>query len=468
MTLLDKLKWTLPELFARLGISLAELIAKLGLSAVQLLLEMFGAHWLADYLGVAGKIMGYIDDCLNAETFGIWGKVTSWADVTIGMVLDAAGVSDAVALLEQLGVTPLKVLEHIGLDPWEALLQMGYGMAVIIANILGKEIGDPFHIGAADEVPQRGVEIGQALGQKLDISGGRGGFVYPILLPYGIMALCEVWTGDLRDRIVAALGASGSQYTFTQGPDISGKSLSGSGLFQIVNNYPVLDGAQTVFSARGDQFADADYWANKGAMLTRIDVGLGIIDLFSTHLYWGGGLIDAWGLSDEERANLRRAQIDELAGFISQYHPADSPNIAILIGDFNIAGDFASQDITEYSGLRDRLEAIGLRDEWAVQRGGGRFGAAVDPAGYTDSARDEICKVPATADQSFCDDPLDPATVAGVKRRFDYFWVERPRAEHAFNLDVTRVRRRPFRRPDGQNYMSDHLGIDATLIFSPR
>ena len=54
----------------------------------------------------------------------------------------------------------------------------------------------------------------------------------------------------------------------------------------------------------GDQFGDADDWAHKGVLLTRINVGYGVIDLFSTHTYWGGsGILKSRTPSDAQRAN---------------------------------------------------------------------------------------------------------------------------------------------------------------------
>ena len=74
----------------------------------------------------------------------------------------------------------------------------------------------------------------------------------------------------------------------------------------------------------------------------------------------------------------------------------------------------------------------------------------------------------------FCND-LQPAD----RGRIDYIFVERPRAEHSFNLDLARVRRRTFGRSDvrvaaqpeendREYYLSDHLGLDTVLIASAR
>jgi hypothetical protein len=51
----------------------------------------------------------------------------------------------------------------------------------------------------------------------------------------------------------------------------------------------------------------------------------------------------------------------------------------------------------------------------------------------------------------------------------DYIFIERPSRDHSFNLDISRLRRRLFPRDqptEGQYFLSDHLGLDVTLVAS--
>jgi hypothetical protein len=339
---------------------------------------------------------------------------------------------------------------------------MGFTAAQIIGAIIGEEVPDVAAIGSADDVPERGFEIGMTLGEVRDITRGRGGLVPRIELPYSIMALCEVWTEDSNQRLMSMLVNTGRPYALYTGPGKTSKSLGGSGLVQIIGGFEVLSTEEVGYGSRGDQFGDADYWAHKGVLLTRINVGYGVIDLFSTHTYWGGsGILKSRTPSDSQRANTRREELVELKDFFNQHHLPDSPHIAIVVGDFNINahGD-------EYPFFNDLMSQLGMRDQWAYQSA--VISGQTPPAGYygyTDSADATIAPLDDTG--AFCVDSAGEQAVDG-KKRFDYIWVELPRANHGFHLDVTRVRRRPFLRPNPPGgSMSDHLGLDCTLIFSP-
>src|SRR5689334_14407053 len=92
---------------------------------------------------------------------------------------------------------------------------------------------------------------------------------------------------------------------------------------------------------------DTDRWAAKGIQLTRIDMGVGIIDLYSTHLYSGGDPIpvigDALkatlgGVTDDSRAKVQGAQIVQLCEFIAGTR--DETHLVVVAGDFNVPGRF--------------------------------------------------------------------------------------------------------------------------------
>ena len=63
-----------------------------------------------------------------------------------------------------------------------------------------------------------------------------------------------------------------------------------------------------------------------------------------------------------------------------------------------------------------------------------------------------------------------PPPVSGVGR-YDFTFVERPTPSHRYNLEVSRVLRRPFPRQtatEGEAFLSDHLGLELMLIASLR
>ena len=78
----------------------------------------------------------------------------------------------------------------------------------------------------------------------------------------------------------------------------------------------------------------------------------------------------------------------------------------------------------------------------------------------------------------YCDDYASDGD--DDKARIDYVFVADPVASHSFYLDVSRVRRRPFPRPgrdtdvfyenhedeEGPNFLSDHLGLELTVVAS--
>jgi hypothetical protein len=71
----------------------------------------------------------------------------------------------------------------------------------------------------------------------------------------------------------------------------------------------------------------------------------------------------------------------------------------------------------------------------------------------------------------YCDDRQAlPRRPRGVGR-FDFLFIAHPSREHDYRVEVSRVRRRPFRRTaptDGEAVLSDHLGLDAALYLTRR
>jgi len=302
---------------------------------------------------------------------------------------------------------------------------------------------------------------------------------------YGLLALCEVWQDDLRDLVLHGWPS----YWIAEGPRASGDSLDkNSGLIAISVNHPITYQASYAFREKGDRTRDADAWSTKGVLLTRIDLGFGCIDLYSTHLFAGGGLIG--NPSVEEIACIQRKQLNEFISFYQMTHNAALQNVAIVTGDFNVNGR-TGQDCFLFDALSI---ACNVEDVWRIQWGDvatGGYSSTGNYGGYTntDHEHDDGAEIslrmpqagpPDPRDARFCLEPTPhtiPVSIGGnivaiekLEKRIDYIFVERPTPYHTFNLDVTRIRRRSFRRAassEGMEYLSDHLGLDVTLIASP-
>jgi hypothetical protein len=249
---------------------------------------------------------------------------------------------------------------------------------------------------------------------------------------------------------------------------------------------------------------DVDRLANKGVQHTVIILPGGEgIDLYTTHLSSGGDGIGKWGSviglsppTPEEKAATRRAQIGELCQFIHDTH--DASRVAIVVGDFNIDAydDGRGGQRVESAEYQNLVTAFGqvprqnglpptkLYDLWAVPLGTGsnqsvvnggtnRSGEDSDPPIEHDYSRvcgngalvSSVDRFVSGADM-FCRE--DSYQSGGS--RIDFIFVEVPQPQHTMNLDVSRIRRRQFKRvnPGQTAYLSDHLGLELTLYTSRR
>jgi hypothetical protein len=202
-------------------------------------------------------------------------------------------------------------------------------------------------------------------------------------------------------------------------------------------------------------------------MLTLLDAGAGMtVEIYSTHLYNGGDIIPSKGfasvfgvvdVTDDEKLSIRAEQLAEFTQFFNLTH--DIHNVALFVGDLNLSAlDPASHDV-----LTNSLASVGLKDAWPAKVTKPDGSAA---EGFTNGDPNSVCNSP-TGDL-FCVD--DNSTVAGGSR-IDYIFVTEPTSEQFYNLDLTRIRRRSFPRANptkGQFFLSDHLGLDMTLIVSPK
>ena len=292
---------------------------------------------------------------------------------------------------------------------------------------------------------------------------------------YDLAALSEVFTPFTRQQMLRALEASGRPHDHAAGPPRDpGVGRLDSGLFNLClgSGRRLVRATWSPFKSQGDPLRDGDAWATKGVLLVEVDLGPGTLELYSTHLVSGNDLLAsrrrvlrlAWPrLSPPQLLALRLSQVDDLLAFYRARH--DPRNVAMVVGDFNLS----AQDPPCLEALVGRMAAENLRDVWPhpgrrrppprgdthATGGGGRSSrlewlGPTDPRGYLDD------RLPSPR-------PVD---------RIDYIFVEDPAAQHTFNLDLTRIRRRVFarkpRKPGGERFLSDHVGLETTLIASNR
>src|SRR5437868_11447688 len=109
-------------------------------------------------------------------------------------------------------------------------------------------------------------------------------------------------------------------------------------------------------------------------MLTEILTAFGVVEVFSTHLMFGGGfdrtaedLVNAatpfeGHISEStpsERFDIQKKQLNELVEFYKCKHHKE--NVAIICGDFNIDGS----NLDHFGVVKSQLATIGMNDAWA-------------------------------------------------------------------------------------------------------
>jgi hypothetical protein len=356
--------------------------------------------------------------------------------------------------------------------------------------------GFPFTINfsAKPDIPERAFEIGREA------------------VNYDIFSLVEVWDDSSKNKVLA-FGDERLKNTpnlkLYQGSCFTGPGLPvagswkqfGSGLLVVAPQLSASDGGTSVYEPDGvnrkmaggcdfGALVDTDRFANKGVQLTVIDLVMGKLDLYSTHLYSGGDGLNLPGMlgkpTDEEKDKIKVAQVWRLVDFISSTH--DPSHVAMIAGDFNIAANKAI-----YTTFANALSQVMCRDFkpttfddlWvnpayddilSTLKDQGRTNRD-DPSDHGDGHTDfsNVCAfkapgstvTPGNGQDFYCDDSRPDTGTAG--ERIDYIFLERPRFSHEFMLDVSRIRRRAFKRvqPGTVAYLSDHLGLEVTLLPSP-
>lgn len=315
---------------------------------------------------------------------------------------------------------------------------------------------------------------------------------------YDLACLYEIMEHEQKSWILEAWGDTPPAYAFD-------RRLSS--LLTISQRFPIERQAYKPFDTKGKSYnidvgvtsfrvsLDADFYAEKGVLLTEVQTPYGSIEIYSTHLMFGGGLGEAaqdilnvipgahmTPSNADERLQIELQQIDELIAFYNEKH-VDSRNVALVCGDFNID----ASNPTKYEQIRRRFAAIAMRDAWAEwpfqnerqgpfqnERQGGQTARNDDGDESPKENNFENVCVPLMGSfgDLYCDDTKKTTSSSDYVGRFDLLFVQDPIPEHACNLDIARVRRRGFQRPNATNnqqgFLSDHLGLDTTLFVSQK
>lgn len=429
-------------------------------------------------------------------------------------------IADETADFRDLAETPTRLRELVTLHRWRPnderslrdLANRHFGPSSTTSKSLWYNtwLLDPVGLfGEKPEVNPRAREIGRAIDDS----------------EYDIVALGEVFRRKQLTRITPEItGVSpenlrrGPLKSEIRRPVPSGirrlawrRRITSSGLVTVATSPRIVHSETVVFSNRGSALLDADAWSAKGVLMVELDLGVGNVDLYSTHFFAGGGIpggarviVARWGTgviesTRADKADVKRSEIHDLVEFIGRTHTPE--NVAVVVGDFNINANFAMNprlsaaerevDRDLHQDFIDAMSSIELmdgsvsefRDAW-LSRGRGTGGTSFDK----EDRNDTVCVFDTSNPPFFCDD-----TFPTDNGRIDYMFVEEPRDSHSLNLDVSRVRRRPFWREFGipgsfwffpfeglpfpldwllspiqrrPIYMSDHLGLEVELLAS--
>lgn len=316
---------------------------------------------------------------------------------------------------------------------------------------------------AAPAVADRSAAIGRALRGRFDIA-----------------ALSEAFEPPDRARLVDAWGtgrlatAAGPPRSLRHGP----LGFASSGLFTIVDGHRLVRSQTHRYATRGSYLHDADALANKGVLMVEVEVlpGAGHLEVYSTHLIYGTGLVGGRVAHDSVRRHrLRMAQLDELVAFVQRVHRPG--NVIAIVGDMNVpaySADYPDGPTAQHDDLMARLAPLGMRDLW-LELGvgvGDTCGIATDAfADQTDpELADALADRPGDpADPTAHAVPAIPAEMAAERYRIDYLLLQEERDEHTLRLQAERPRRFAFPRPasaparERLPRLSDHLAVTVAL-----
>ena len=316
---------------------------------------------------------------------------------------------------------------------------------------------------AAPDVAGRAAEIGRTLFGRHDIMAFAEAFD-----PKEQRLIFDGWQGRPRMSSVAGPGRS-----LLGGP----LGIASSGLYTVVNRLLMQRVERHQYATRGSYVHDADAFANKGVLMTEVDPGVnaGRLEVFSTHLFYGGWTSSPRGAGElRRRHRIRMAQVAELVAFVAKTHRPQ--NVVVIVGDFNIPAvdpGYPDGPTAQYDDLMAALAPLGIQDVWA-QYGAGpgdTCGAATDS--FADQTDPELPG--ALRDDEIDDEGVPVASELALRRnRIDYLFVQESRPEHTLGIEVGTPRRMAYPRPldathrDRLPRLSDHLAVTVRLLPSAR
>ncbi len=272
---------------------------------------------------------------------------------------------------------------------------------------------------------------------------------------YDVLAFAELF--DERDlhSLISGWPETGTPSAHVGPVSTAPGVVQTSGLVTIVDGLDVGRVAVRGFVERGRRLHDADAWAEKGALFCEVAIGDVTLEVTSTHLFAGGGLLPRAPWRRRVGRAVRERQIDELGAFVDDHHRAGNPQL--VVGDFNVpAADPDGAPTDAYRQLCSRFD--GLDDLWErdADRGPGPTADIVEGTPLF-TVDDEDARF-------YRDRASDPDTPrpARVCERIDY-------AFGSPGIEVVSMRRRRLPRPadaSGRSeidLMSDHVGLHLEL-----
>ncbi|RYE24437.1 MAG: hypothetical protein EOP45_05825 [Sphingobacteriaceae bacterium] len=313
-------------------------------------------------------------------------------------------------------------------------------------------------------IDERSSKIGQDVRDNIDVA-----------------CLYEIFTDDVWE-IVKNSWPAGVQYN---------RGKTDSDVICIVQKGSIVERCFQAFDNKGI-VTDSDWLSNKGILFTKVDTGFGLIEIFCTHLFFGGGLPVVEGSSPTERTKVKIAETKQLLAFYHVHHKVQ--NVALIVGDFNIDANAnlnrppyinspfspSPYSVDEYNREYKALKALMYEHNfydlwvWDIYKRQPNTGYTTR---YTDDD-DDLDKDFATC-RSMSGDYCDDSRIDEPKRhnlgegRLDYVFIQKPEKDHTFNLDVTIPKRKAFKQrtqkgDEYENFLSDHLGLSFDIIVSPK
>ncbi|GAB9464787.1 Sphingomyelin phosphodiesterase-like protein [Globisporangium polare] len=280
----------------------------------------------------------------------------------------------------------------------------------------------------APKVTERAVEIANAIEGDFEI-----------------VVLQEIWHRRERNLIISRAEQAGFHFYHYFNPAIGfpvplGHDSFGTGLL-VLSKFPIVGVLYHSFALSGRPYAlhEADFVANKGAGLLRVQTPAGQIDLYVTHLLANYNALGAPGPGDRYLPH-RTGQSYELARFIAA---TNKNELTIVCGDFNSPSDSIE--------LRIPKELVHLRDAFTDMNSHDGLTFATEDNKY-----------------SFGDHPMrmDYVLYKTLKQQSQTQSSTKKKDERSWQLVGSDVFKGFFTDERGEKTpLSDHFGVKAEFVF---